>query len=91
MIPIGSRDTQRARRTPCALPLRVADPSPSGELDGHSSACTASVEPIGKDVTLTVEGAMNRPPYQKDAGITDLLTMAQAIYREIGKTLEDVP
>ena len=37
-------------------------------------------------------GGMNRPPYQKDAGITDRCSSkAQAIYREIGKELNDVP
>jgi glutamate carboxypeptidase len=50
-----------------------------------------NLEPIGKDVTLTVEGEMNRPPYQKDAGIAALFEKAQAIYREIGKELKDVP
>src|SRR5262249_3990027 len=50
-----------------------------------------NLEPIGKDVTLTVEGGMNRPPYQKDAGISALFEKAQAIYREIGKELLDVP
>ena len=30
------------------------------------------LEPIGEDVELTVTGDMNRPPYQKDAGITAL-------------------
>ena len=34
---------------------------------------------------------MNRPPYQKDAGIAELFGKAQAIYREIGKELNDVP
>ena len=37
-----------------------------------------------------VEGGMNRPPYQKD-GIAQLFGKAQAISREIGKELEDVP
>jgi glutamate carboxypeptidase len=50
-----------------------------------------NLEPIGKDVELTVTGEMNRPPYQKDAGITALFGKAQAIYREIGKELKDVP
>jgi glutamate carboxypeptidase len=34
---------------------------------------------------------MNRPPYQKDAGIAQLFGKAQAIYREIGKELLDIP
>ena len=33
----------------------------------------------------------NSPPYQKDAGIADLFGNAQAIYREIGRELNDVP
>ena len=49
------------------------------------------LEPIGPDVEVTVEGGMNRPPYQKDAGIAELFGKAQAIYREIGKELNDVP
>jgi glutamate carboxypeptidase len=50
-----------------------------------------NLEPIGREVTLQVEGGMNRPPYRKDAGIAELFGKAQAIYREIGKELEDVP
>ena len=34
---------------------------------------------------------MNRPSYQKDAGIAELFGKAQSIYREIGKELLDVP
>jgi glutamate carboxypeptidase len=49
------------------------------------------LEPIGPDVEVTIEGGMNRPPYQKDAGIAALFDKAQAIYREIGKELKDVP
>jgi hypothetical protein len=33
----------------------------------------------------------NRPPCQKDADIAQLFGKAQAIYREIGKELNDVP
>jgi len=48
------------------------------------------LEPIGPEVEVTVEGGMNRPPYQKDAGIAALFEKAQRIYREIGKDLKDV-
>jgi len=44
-----------------------------------------------RDVEVTVTGGMNRPPYQKDAGIAQLFGKAQALYREIGKELLDVP
>jgi glutamate carboxypeptidase len=67
--------------------LRVPDMALAEEL----THWFLGLEPIGHDVELTVEGGMNRPPYQKDAGITDLFGKAQAIYREIGKELADVP
>ncbi len=64
---------------------------PSQQLAEEMTHWFLGLEAIGPDVELTVEGGMNRPPYQKDAGIADLFGKAQAIYREIGKTLEDVP
>jgi glutamate carboxypeptidase len=64
---------------------------PSQQLAEEMTHWFLNLEPIGNDVTLTVEGEMNRPPYQKDAGISALFEKAQAIYREIGKELLDVP
>jgi glutamate carboxypeptidase len=69
------------------IDLRV----PSQQLAEEMTHWFLNLEPIGKDVELTVEGGMNRPPYQKDAGISSLFEKAQAIYREIGKELLDVP
>ncbi|HZX87752.1 MAG TPA: M20 family metallopeptidase [Reyranella sp.] len=64
---------------------------PSQQLAEEMTHWFLNLEPIGQDVTLTVEGEMNRPPYQKDAGISALFEKAQSIYREIGKELLDVP
>jgi len=64
---------------------------PSRQLAEEMTHWFLNLEPIGTDVTLAVEGEMNRPPYQKDAGITALFERAQTIYREIGKELLDVP
>jgi glutamate carboxypeptidase len=64
---------------------------PSQQLAEEMTHWFLNLEPIGNDVTLTVEGEMNRPPYQKDAGISALFEKAQSIYREIGKELLDVP
>ena len=69
------------------IDLRVPDPRSAEEMTHRF----LNIEPIGADVEVMVEGGMNRPPYQKDAGISDLFTKAQAIYREIGKELQDVP
>ena len=64
---------------------------PSMQLAEEMTHWFLNLEPIGQDVELTVTGEMNRPPYQKDAGITALFEKAQAIYAEIGKELNDVP
>ena len=73
----------------CKVEVDLRVPSP--ELAEEMTHWFLNLEPIGKDVTLEVTGEMNRPPYQKDAGITSLFGKAQAIYREIGKELQDVP
>jgi glutamate carboxypeptidase len=64
---------------------------PSQQIAEEMTHWFLNLEPIGSDVEVRVEGGMNRPPYQKDAGIAELFTKAQAIYREIGKELLDVP
>ena len=69
------------------IDLRVPDPRTAEEMVDWF----LKLEPIGPDVEVKVEGGMNRPPYQKDAGIASLFEKAQSIYREIGKELKDVP
>ena len=69
------------------IDLRVPDPRTAEEMVDWF----LKLEPIGPDVEVKVEGGMNRPPYQKDAGIAALFEKAQAIYGEIGKELKDVP
>ena len=64
---------------------------PSQQLAEEMTHWFLGLEAIGPDVELSVEGGMNRPPYQKDKGIAELFGKAQAIYREIGKELQDVP
>lgn len=72
----------------CTAEIDLRVPTP--ELAEEMVDWFLKLEPIGQDVEVKVEGGMNRPPYTKDAGITDLFTKAQAIYREIGKELNDV-
>ncbi|MBL0897493.1 MAG: M20 family metallopeptidase [Reyranella sp.] len=77
--------------TPAECSIEVDLRVPSQQLAEEMTHWFLNLEPIGKDVILEVTGEMNRPPYQKDAGIADLFGKAQAIYREIGKELQDVP
>jgi hypothetical protein len=62
------------------IDLRV----PSQQLAEEMTHWFLGLEPIGANVEVTVSGGMNRPPYQKDAGIAQLFGKAQALYREIG-------
>jgi glutamate carboxypeptidase len=64
---------------------------PGQQLAEEMTHWFLGLEPIGADVEVAVTGGMNRPPYQKDAGIAQLFGKVQAIYREIGKELNDVP
>ena len=43
-----------------------------------------------QDVELIIEGGLNRPPYEKNKGITKLFEHAKNLASEIGFTLEDV-
>ncbi len=72
----------------CTAEIDLRVPTP--ELAEEMVDWFLKLEPIGPDVEVKVEGGMNRPPYTKDAGITELFSKAQAIYREIGKELKDV-
>lgn len=42
------------------------------------------------DVTLEITGGINRPPYQKDAGIQSLFEHASGVCEEIGFELQDM-
>ena len=72
----------------CTAEIDLRVPTP--ELAEEMVDWFLKLEPIGPDVEVKIEGGMNRPPYTKDAGITDLFQKAQSIYREIGKELNDV-
>ena len=47
------------------------------------------LRPVGGDVTVRVEGGMNRPPYERSEAIGALLRRAQEIAAELGQSLEE--
>jgi glutamate carboxypeptidase len=63
------------------MDLRV----PSQQLAEEMTHWFLGLEPIGSDVEVTVSGGMNRPPYQKDAGIAQLFGKAQALSEVEGR------
>jgi glutamate carboxypeptidase len=77
--------------TPSECRIEVDLRVPDQRLAEEMTHWFLGLEPIGKEVEVSVSGGMNRPPYRKDPGIADLFGKAQAIYREIGKELNDVP
>lgn len=62
------------------------------EADGESfSAALLGLSPHDADVRVTVEGGMNRPPYERTESVARLFDHARACAAEIGFDLEDVP
>ena len=52
---------------------------------GQDAGWLFGLESIGADVEVAVTGGMNRPPYQKDAGIAQLFGKAQALSEVEGR------
>jgi glutamate carboxypeptidase len=71
----------------CEIDLRVPDPVIGAEMLARLRGLT----PVGPDVTLHIEGDLNRPPYPKTALTADVLVRAQAVAKAIGFDLEDCP
>ncbi|MGL4290721.1 MAG: M20 family metallopeptidase [Phreatobacter sp.] len=69
------------------IDLRVPDP----EIGAEMVARIRGLMPVTPDVTVHVEGDLNRPPYPKTALTSDLLVRAQGVARSIGFDLEDCP
>jgi glutamate carboxypeptidase len=49
-----------------------------------------ALKPYNQDVKITITGQLNRPPYEKNAGVAQLFEHAKGLGREIGLELEDV-
>jgi glutamate carboxypeptidase len=64
------------------------------ETVGDGEAFAASIlalRPHDEDVRLTIEGGMNRPPFEKTDGVAKLFDHARRAAAEIGIDLQDVP
>jgi glutamate carboxypeptidase len=72
----------------CSAELDVRVPTP--EIAEQICAYIDSFESFDPDVTVTITGGMNRPPYEKDEGIAKLFEHAKSLAAEIGFELEDM-
>jgi glutamate carboxypeptidase len=69
------------------IDLRVPDP----EVGKEMVARILGLKPVEPDVTITIEGGINRPAYPKTAMIVDMLEKAQAVAHAVGFDLADCP
>ena len=66
--------------------LRVAEMADFEEMDDF----IRSLKPVDPDVTVTVTGQLNRPPYRKTPAIQALFDHARGLANELGFDIEDV-
>jgi glutamate carboxypeptidase len=82
----GTRANVVPEEAHAEIDLRV----PSPEIAEEMVAKVLGLTPVGEGVTVSVTGGMNRPPYEKDAGITTLFEHARGLAAEIGFDLQDL-
>lgn len=68
------------------IDMRVRTTADAEAMDRH----LRGLQPYNPDVTLDISGALNRPPFEKNAGISALFDHAVALAREIGYELRDM-
>jgi glutamate carboxypeptidase len=69
------------------IDLRVPDPAVGEEM----VARLLGLKPVDPDVTITIDGGINRPAYPKTAMIVDMLEKAKAVAHAVGFDLADCP
>jgi len=67
------------------IDLRVRDPSSAED----AVAAILGRKPHDPDVTLTVEGGINRPPFRRDAGVVRLYEAAAELAEKLGFALPE--
>jgi len=72
----------------CEVEFDIRVPTP--EVAEEICATVEALEPVDPDCELKISGGMNRPPYEKDAGIEALYQHARVLAAEIGFDLEDM-
>jgi len=82
----GTRANVVAEEARALVDMRVPSPALAEEM----VAKVLGLAPIGPDVTVTVTGGLNRPPYEKLPGIAALFEHARRLAAGIGFELEDL-
>jgi glutamate carboxypeptidase len=83
----GTAENVVAQHASFTVDLRVKNAA-----DGERLAATIlGLKPIGPDLLVSVEGGMNRPPYEKSPETARLFEHARECAAELGIVLADVP
>ncbi|NKE46672.1 M20 family metallopeptidase [Roseomonas frigidaquae] len=82
----GTRANVVAEEARAAIDMRLPTPDIAAEM----LAKVQALQPHGPDVTLTITGGLNRPPYEKTPGIAALFDHARKLAAEIGFDLQDL-
>ncbi|HEV7264573.1 MAG TPA: M20 family metallopeptidase [Falsiroseomonas sp.] len=82
----GTRANVVAEEAHALVDMRVPSPAVAEEM----VAKVLGLTPVGPDVSITVTGGLNRPPYEKLPGIAALFEHAKGLAAEIGFELQDL-
>ncbi|HWK47185.1 MAG TPA: M20 family metallopeptidase [Stellaceae bacterium] len=83
----GTTANTIAQHSRAEIDLRI----PTPELADEMVARLLALKAHDPDVALEITGGINRPPYVKDAAITQLFDHARVCAAELGMDLRDVP
>lgn len=86
MISGGTADNVVPAKAHATIDCRV----PTLEQADEVERMLMALKPYNPDCTVTVTGQLNRPPYEKNAGVAALFERARAIASELGIDLADV-
>lgn len=82
----GTADNVIPEHCTATIDMRVKSTADAEVMDRHFRA----LKPYDPDIQLSIEGELNRPPFEKNAGIVALFEHARSLAAEIGFTLADV-
>jgi glutamate carboxypeptidase len=76
----GTADNTVPQHCEATIDMRVRTLADAAELERRLT----TLDPYDRDVRITVEGSLNRPPYEKNAGVVRLYEHARGLARELG-------
>lgn len=85
MVKGGTAENVVPEHASATIDMRVQTIADAREMDARLKG----LKSINPDIALTVEGGLNRPPFEKNAGIAALFDHAKALAADLGFELHD--